>query len=191
MTKQLLTALKFLLIMTLLTGIFYPVLMTGAAKVIFPEKANGSLLRKDGKILGSKFIAQKFDNNKYFWSRPSAINFNPVPSGASNFGPTSKELVSQVNKRRKIFIAANNIVDTTALPAEMLFASASGLDPHISPYAALLQVKRIARTRHFNIDQVKRLNDLIRHSTEKRQFGILGEERINVLLLNIGLDEIK
>jgi potassium-transporting ATPase KdpC subunit len=191
MIKQLLTAFKFLLIITLLTGIFYPVLLTGAAQVIFPEKANGSLLRKDGKILGSKFIAQKFDNNKYFWSRPSAIDFNPVPSGASNYGPTSRELVSLVNNRRKIFIEANNIADTITLPAEMLFASASGLDPQISPDAALLQVKRIARTRHFNKGQVQRLNDLIRQSTEKRQFGILGEDRINVLLLNIGLDEIK
>lgn len=191
MKTQISIAIKFLLIMTLLTGIVYPVLMTGITQVAFPEKANGSFIKKDGKILGSKLIGQKFDSSAYFWSRPSAIDYNPVPSGASNFGPTNTKLSGMVNERRKTFITVNNIQDTTSLPGEMLFASASGLDPHTSVVAVLLQVKRIAMVRHFNDSQEQRLNDLIRQNTEKRQYGILGEERINIILLNIGLDEIK
>ena len=191
MRTQISIAFKFLLIMTLLTGIVYPLFMTGIAQVAFPEKANGSFIKKDGEILGSRLIGQKFDSSAYFWSRPSAIDYNPVPSAASNFGPTSVKLLIQVNERRKIFNTGNNIQDTTSIPGEMLFASASGLDPHTSVDAVLLQVKRIATVRHFNNSQEQRLNDLIRQNTEKRQFGILGEERINILRLNIGLDGIK
>jgi len=191
MRKQILIAIKFLLIMTLLTGIIYPILITGIAQVAFPEKANGSFIKKDGKILGSKLIGQKFDSSAYFWSRPSAIDYNTVPSGASNFGPTSIKLVSQVNERRKTFITGNNLQDTTSIPGEMLFASASGLDPHTSLEAVLLQVKRIAAVRHFNSRQEQSLHDLIMRNREKRQYAILGEERINIVQLNIGLDEIK
>jgi K+-transporting ATPase ATPase C chain len=191
MKTQISIAFKLLLVMTLLTGIIYPVLMTGIAQITFPEKANGSLIRKDGKILGSKLIGQKFDSSAYFWSRPSATDYSTVPSGASNFGPTSAKLVSLVNERRKIFIAGNNLPDTTSLPGEMLFASASGLDPHTSPDAVRLQVSRIARIRHLSNSQENRLNELIRQNTEKRQYGILGEERINIFQLNMGLDEIK
>jgi potassium-transporting ATPase KdpC subunit len=184
-------ALKLLLIMTLLTGIIYPVLMTGIAQISFPEKANGSFIRRDGKIIGSTLIGQKFDSSAYFWSRPSAIDYNPVPSGASNFGPTSRKLFSMVSERRKIFITGNNLTDTASLPGEMLFASASGLDPHTSPDAVRLQINRIVRVRHFNHSQENRLNELILQNTEKRQYGILGEERINIMVLNMGLDEIK
>jgi potassium-transporting ATPase KdpC subunit len=190
MKTQISIAFKFLLIMTLLTGIIYPVFLTGIAQLIFPAKANGSFLIKDGKILGSTLIGQKFDSPAYFWSRPSAIDYNPVPSGASNFGPTSAKLVSLVNERRKTFIASNNLKDTTPIPEEMIFSSASGLDPHSSPDAVLLQVKRIVAVRHFNSSQEQRLNKLIRQNTEKRQFGFLGEERINIFLLNVGLDGI-
>jgi len=177
--------------MTLLTGVFYPLILTGIAQVAFPQKANGSFIRKDGKILGSRLIGQKFDSNAYFWSRPSAIDYNPVPSGASNLGPTSKKLFSQANDRRNDFIKGNNLQYTSSIPGEMLFASASGLDPHTSLDAVLLQVKRIAAVRHFNNSQEKKLNDLIRQNTEKRQYRILGEERINIVELNIGLDAIK
>jgi potassium-transporting ATPase KdpC subunit len=191
MRTQFNIALRFLLVMTVLTGIVYPVLITGIAQAVFPGKANGSIIRMNGKIIGSKLIGQKFDSSSYFWSRPSATDYNPVPSGASNFGPTSRNLVSLVDKRSKTFLTANTLQSTLSLPTEMLFASASGLDPHISVIAARLQVKRIAAARHFNKDQEQRVNDLIRKNTENRQFGILGEERINVFLLNIGLDEIK
>ena len=177
--------------MTILTGILYPVLMTGIAQVAFPAKANGSFILKDGKILGSELIGQKFDSSAYFWSRPSAIDYNPVPSGASNFGPTSAKLASLVNQRRKTFITGNNIQDTTSIPGEMIFASGSGLDPHTSPEAVLMQVKRIARVRHFNNSQEQKMIELITQNTEKRQFKILGNERINILRLNIELDGIK
>ena len=176
--------------MTLLTGIIYPVFLTGIAQLAFPAKANGSFLIKDGKILGSTLIGQKFDSSAYFWSRPSAIDYNPIPSAASNFGPTSAKLVSLVNERRKTFMTGNNLKDTTPIPEEMIFSSSSGLDPHTSPEAVRLQVKRIAAVRHFNSSQEQRLNDLIRQNTEKRQYGLLGEERINIFLLNVGLDGI-
>jgi K+-transporting ATPase ATPase C chain len=184
-------AFKFLVIMTFLTGILYPYFVTGISQTVFSAKANGSLLMKNGKIIGSKLIGQKFDSSAYFWSRPSATDYNPVPSGASNFGPTSTKLSGLVKEREKTFIEGNNLEDGTPLPIEMLFASGSGLDPHTSPDAVRMQVKRIVTARHFNSRQEQHLNDLIRRNTEKRQFGILGEERINIFLLNIDLDSIK
>lgn len=177
--------------MILLTGVAYPIFLTGIAQVAFPEKANGSLTWKDGKIIGSELIGQKFDSPAYFWSRPSETDYNPVPSGASNLGPTSAKLLHQVNERRKTFIAGNNLQDTTTIPAEMLFASGSGLDPHVSVDAALLQVNRIVKIRQLNTIQEKELYDLIRKNTQKRQYGLFGEERINVFQLNIKLDGIK
>ncbi|MCX6256977.1 MAG: potassium-transporting ATPase subunit KdpC [Bacteroidia bacterium] len=188
MKTQTITALKILLIMTVLTGIIYPLCMTGLAQLIFPYRANGSLLKRDGKIIGSELIGQKSDSIKYFWSRPSAIDYNPVPSGASNFGPTSAQLKKQVVQRRKVFAEKNLVPDTTAIPKEMIFASASGLDPHISPEAALLQVERIARARNFDISQKQKLIKCINELTEYPQFFCLGEKRINVLMLNLTLD---
>jgi potassium-transporting ATPase KdpC subunit len=190
MKTQTITALKFLLIMTLLTGIIYPLLMTGIAQIAFPSKSNGSLILKDGKVIGSELIGQKFDSSIYFWSRPSAIGYNPIPSGASNFGPTSDTLKKQVEARRILFAKMNSIEDVLSIPKEMIFASGSGLDPHISPGAALLQVERIAKARQFDASQKQRLLQSIRDLTEKPQFLILGEVRINVLNLNIELDKI-
>lgn len=177
--------------MTLLTGIVYPVFITGLAQLAFPGKANGSLIIKDGKIRGSKLIGQKFDSISYFWSRPSAIDYKPIPSGASNLGPMSTELKNQVNDRRRQFLAVNYMQDNGYIPAEMLFASASGLDPHASPDAVLLQVNRITQARHFDNVRKQKLYELIEQHTEKPQFGILGEERINIFLLNMDLDGIK
>lgn len=144
MKTQTVIALKFLLIMTLLTGIIYPLLMTGLAQLSYPFKANGSLIMKGGKIIGSELIGQKFDSSIYFWSRPSAIGYNPVQSGASNFGPTSDTLRKSVNARRHLFAKMNSTPEGTEIPKEMIFASGSGLDPHISPQGALLQVNRVA-----------------------------------------------
>jgi K+-transporting ATPase, C subunit len=190
MKKQTIIALKFLLVMTVLTGIIYPLVMTGLAQLSFPSKANGSLIKKDGKIIGSKLIGQKFDSTIYFWSRPSAIDYNPIPSGASNLGPTSDKLKKQVVERRILFATMNTIVDTTAIPKEMLFASASGLDPHISQKAALLQVDRIAKARNFNAIQKQNLVQSVINITETPQFLVLGEERVNVLILNLELDKL-
>ena len=189
MKTQTIIALKFLLVMTVLTGIIYPLFMTGVAQLAFPAKANGSLLMKDGKIIGSELIGQKFDSSIYFWSRPSAIGYNPIPSGASNYGPTSDTLKKQVVERRIFFATKNSMTDITAIPKEMIFASGSGLDPHISPEAALLQVERITKERHFNNSQKEHLLRRIGELTEMPQFSFLGEDRINVLVLNLELNK--
>jgi potassium-transporting ATPase KdpC subunit len=190
MKTQISISLKFLLVMTILAGIIYPLLMTGLAQLCFNSNANGSLIRKEGKVIGSKLIGQKFDSAVYFWSRPSSIDYNPVPSGASNYGPTSDTLKKLVTSRRVSFARINLLTDVMKVPKEMIFASGSGLDPDISPQGALLQVDRIVRERHFNESQHEKLLSLIKGLTEKPQYLLFGEERINVLLLNIALDEI-
>ena len=190
MKTQTIIALKFLLVMTILTGIIYPLVMTGIAQVAFPSKSNGSLILKDGKVIGSELIGQKFDSTIYFWSRPSAIGYNPVPSGASNYGPTSDTLKKLVNARKEYFAKNNSVSNLTDVPLEMIFASGSGLDPHISPAAAQFQIERIALARHFDNSQKQKLVETVKSLTENPQFLILGEERINVLKLNIELDKI-
>lgn len=191
MKAQIFTALKILLAMTILTGIIYPLFMTAIAQLTYPSKANGSLIMKDGKIAGSELIGQKFDSSIYFWSRPSAIGYDPVPSGASNLGPTSDTLKQQVNARRVLFAEMNSVNDLMAVPKEMIFASGSGLDPHISPEAAMMQVERISEARHFDSNQKQQLLSIIKDLTEKPQFLILGEPRINVLKLNLELNKIE
>ena len=146
---------------------------------------------KDGKILGSELIGQKFDSTIYFWSRPSAIGYNPIPSGASNYGPTSDILKKQVTARRILFATKNSIKDITGVPKEMIFASGSGLDPHISPEAAVLQVQRVATARNFNETQKQKLLRLIRDKTDEPQFFLFGEPRINVFELNLAVDNIR
>jgi K+-transporting ATPase ATPase C chain len=190
MKTQSIIALKFLVAMTVLTGVVYPLVMTGIAQIAFPSKSNGSLLVINNKVIGSELIGQKFDCTVYFWSRPSAIGYNPVPSGASNFGPTSDTLRKLVEARRELFGKMNSVNDISSVPKEMIFASASGLDPHISPEAAYMQVNRIAKARNFTEDQKEKLLKKIKTLTEHPQFLFLGEERINVLILNIELDNI-
>jgi K+-transporting ATPase ATPase C chain len=191
MKTQTIIALKFLLVMTVLTGFIYPFFMTGVAQLAFPAKANGSLIMKDGKIIGSELIGQKFDSSIYFWSRPSAIDYNPIPSGASNLGPTSVKLKKQVAERRRLFATNNSIADTSTIPKEMLFASASGLDPDISPESALLQLKRVAMAKSLNEAQIQKVEQLIKNKTKEPQFLLFGEPRINVFELNLALDSIK
>jgi len=189
--KTLSIALKIFLVFTILTGVIYPLVVTGIAQVVFPHQANGSLILKDNKIIGSELIGQQFDSTIYFTSRPSAIGNNPLPSGGSNYGLTSVKLKAQVTERKSKFIAFNQLNKTTEVPSEMLFASASGLDPHISPIAAELQINRIATARHFNNVQKERLKTLVEKTSEAPQLACLGENRVNVLLLNIALDKIK
>ncbi len=190
MKTQTLIAIRFLVVMTILAGIVYPLVMTGIAQVSFPSKANGSLIIKDGNIIGSELIGQKFDSSIYFWSRPSATGYNPIPSGASNYGPTSDTLRKLVSARRDLFSKANSITDIQSVPKEMVFASASGLDPQISPEAALMQVTRVATERHFTNSQKETLITEINHLTQDPQYLLLGERRINVLILNLTLDNI-
>jgi potassium-transporting ATPase KdpC subunit len=191
MFKVFLTSFKVLLIFTFITFFVYHLVITGISQIFFKDKANGSMIIKDNRIIGSSLIGQKFNDDKYFWSRPSAIDYNPVPSGGSNLGPTSNILKGQVSERKILFIKKNILPSSTEVPSEMLFASASGVDPHISTAAAFLQVERICRARNFNNFQKKKLINLIEEKTELPLFGFLGEERINVLALNIDLDNIK
>lgn len=189
--KTLLISLKIFFFFTVLTGIVYPLFVTGIAQSAFPSKANGSLIVKDNKTVGSELIGQQFDSTIYFTSRPSAVSYNPLPSGGSNYGLTNVKLKNLVTERKQQFIAFNQLDSLTVIPSEMLFASASGLDPHISSKAASMQVERIAKVRNLDNDQKQRLLQLIDELSEKPAFRILGGERINVLLLNLKLDEIK
>jgi K+-transporting ATPase ATPase C chain len=186
--KSFITALKIFLVLTVLTGIIYPVIVTGIAQVAFPVKANGSLISADRKTIGSELIGQEFDSAIYFSSRPSIIYYNPLPSGGSNYGLTNSKLKNLVSERRKQFLAFNQLDSLTDIPSEMLFASASGLDPHISQKAAFLQVDRVANARNFNAAQKQNLVQMIKSLTETPQFIVLGKERVNVLLLNLELN---
>ena len=188
--KTLLISLKIFLFFTVLTGILYPLLVTGIAQITFPAKANGSLILKNHQVIGSELIGQRFDSVVYFSSRPSAIAYNPMPSGGSNFGLTNAKLKHSVDSLRSQFIIFNQLDNNTSIPSEMLFASASGLDPHISQEAALLQVDRIVKARSFNSDARQQILQSVKRMTEAPQFLFLGEERINVLSLNIELDKI-
>lgn len=190
MKTQILIAIKIFALFTILLGLIYPLLITGIAQLTFPEKANGSLIIQDNKVIGSELIGQKFDTIIYFSSRPSATGYNLLPSGGSNLGPTSSQLKQQVADRTTLWVKSNPTSDPENIPAEMLFASASGLDPHISPIAALFQVDRIADVRKLNSEQKQKLLLSIKELSEAPQFGFLGEARINVLLLNIELDKL-
>jgi K+-transporting ATPase ATPase C chain len=189
--KSLIISLKIFLFFTILTGIIYPLLVTGIAQLVFPAKANGSLIVKGNKTIGSELIGQQFNSPIYFSSRPSAVSYNPLPSGGSNYGLTNVKLKKFVDSCKTQFLAFNQLNNLTVIPSEMLFASASGLDPHVSPQAALLQVDRIAKARSFSDLQKQKLVRCIKDLTEPPQFLCLGEERINVLLLNLATDKIQ
>ncbi|MGZ3723404.1 MAG: potassium-transporting ATPase subunit KdpC [Bdellovibrionales bacterium] len=185
--KNLISSLRLLLFMTVLVGFVYPFAITSLAQIFFKAQAGGSLIAKDGNTVGSKLIAQKFSKPGYFWSRPSAVDFNPLPSGGSNLGQANATLKTQVEERRTALKSANPRQGDQPVPQDLLFASGSGLDPHISPEAADYQVARVAQARLLNAQQVK---SLVEAATEKRQFGFLGEPRVNVLKLNLALDSL-
>jgi K+-transporting ATPase ATPase C chain len=175
-----LQSLRIYIVLTLLTGIIYPLAMTGVAQLLFPRQANGSRLVENGKLLGSDLLAQKFDSPRYFWPRPSAADYATVASGASNKGPTSADLKKMIDERRAKFGAD--------APVDLLTASGSGLDPHISPEAARLQIPRVAAARDTSIDKISALVD---QTIERPQLGFLGEPRVNVLELNLALDQLR
>jgi K+-transporting ATPase ATPase C chain len=181
------TALVMLIALSVLTGLVYPAVVTGIAQLVFPRQANGSLIVKDGKVLGSSLIGQPFDDPKYFWGRPSATSpfpYNAAASSGSNQGPTNPALHDAVKGRVEALRAADP-GNTSPVPVDLVTASGSGLDPHISPAAALYQVGRVARTRKLDEAVVR---DLVGQHTEGRQWGVLGEPRVNVLTLNLALD---
>lgn len=188
--KSLISSLKVLIIFTVMLGLIYPLVIYAIGQIFFYNKSNGSLYIKNGVVKGSYLIAQNFESEKYFWSRPSAVDYNPMPSGASNLGLTSKDLFMQYEKRKNNFVQKNFLGAQTELPMEMLFASGSGVDPHISKVSADLQVERISKVRNFDKLHKEKLNSLIDSLTEYPQFGILGSEVVNVLELNIKLDEL-
>jgi potassium-transporting ATPase KdpC subunit len=188
--KIIIVSIKFLLLMTLLTGIVYPIFIFGIAKIVFPGKSSGSFIELNGNIIGSELIAQKFESAVYFQSRPSAIDYQPMPSGASNFGPTSRKLKDISDSLKKSYIKKNNLPENINVPTDAVFTSGSGIDPHISPENAMLQIDRIANERGFNENKKKELKNLIKKLGENPQFGFLGESRINVLVLNLELDKL-
>lgn len=175
-------ALRLMFFLTLLTGVVYPLLVTAVGSTLFPEKAGGSLVTRKGQVVGSLLLGQKFESPRNFHSRPSAIDFNPVPSGGTNLSPISVKLKESVEG----LIASLG----EKAPKDLLFASASGVDPHISPEAALFQVESVAKARGFDAQKVNQLRTLVENSIEPRDIGFLGEETVNVLELNLALDQM-
>jgi len=196
MLREIRPAIVLLLVLTAITGLAYPLAMTGVAGMLFPAKAQGSLIEKDGKVVGSALIGQEFKDDKYFHGRPSATlapdpndstktvsaPYNAANSGGSNLGPTSKALADRLKEDVDKLKAEN---PNAAVPVDLVTTSASGLDPDISPEAAQFQVPRVARARNMPDDQVRQL---VASSTQGRLLGLLGEPRVNVLALNLALD---
>ena len=184
--KQIYPAVAFTVVLTLLLGVAYPLVVTGLAYAIFPAKAQGSLIEKDGKIVGSRLIGQPFTGPGYFHSRPSAAGsgYDGAASAGTQLGPTSQKLFETNVKTAADALHEEN--PNLPIPVDLVTASASGLDPHITPAAAAFQIPRVARERAISEEEVRRL---VREHTEGRQFGLLGEPRVNVLELNLALDE--
>lgn len=196
MKTQIRPALTMLLVFTVITGVIYPLVVTGIAQVVFPHQANGSLIVVDGKTYGSELIGQQFDDPKYFWGRLSATGTFPynaynadnlTGSSGSNYGPMNQALLDMVQARVDALHAADP-ENTLPIPVDLVTASGSGLDPHISVAAALYQVSRVASARGLDEAQV---TSLVEEYTEGRQFGIFGEPRVNVLFLNLALDGLQ
>jgi K+-transporting ATPase ATPase C chain len=189
MIRQLLSEIRpglvLFLLLSLLTGLVYPAVTTGIARVALPREANGSLIERNGKIVGSELIAQPFTSSRYFWPRPSGCGYNGAASSGSNLAPSNPALADAVKTRVADF-HTSDALNLAPVPPDLALASGSGLDPHITVEGALWQVPRIARERGLAEDEVRKL---VARQTEGRTFGVLGEKRVNVLRLNIALDE--
>jgi K+-transporting ATPase ATPase C chain len=190
MIKVITQSIRQTLVWTIITGVLYPLAITTIAQLAFRDRANGSLVERDGKIVGSAFLAQPFQGPRYFWPRPSAASYGTGPSGltassGSNHGPTSAQLQTDVRNNAKALREAHKLAADSPVPADLVFASASGVDPHISPAAARFQIARVAAARGMSEPQVRALVDKF---IEPPQWGFLGEARVNVLLLNLALD---
>ena len=182
-------AVTLFILLSVITGLIYPLLVTGIGQALFPQQAAGSLIERDGKLIGSRLIGQNFTDPKYFWGRPSATGpypYNAAASGGSNLGPLNPALKEAVESRVKALRIADP-GNAAPVPVDLVTASASGLDPHISPAAAEYQVTRVARARGLAPETVR---NLVTQQTENRQWGIFGEPRVNVLELNLALDPL-
>lgn len=193
--QAVLPSIRMLFVLMLITGVLYPLAVFGIGQLVFPAQSNGSLLQRDGGVVGSSLIGQLTGGDAYFWPRPSAVGYLDgstagalVASGGSNLGPTSAVLMQQIQDRTETFRLLNGLAADAATPADMVTASGSGLDPHISPEAALAQVGRVAAAR--SLDNA-RVRALVQEHTEARQLGILGDPRVNVLELNLALDQLQ
>lgn len=179
--------LRLFIWMTVLTGLLYPALITVVNRLAFKQKSEGSLITIDGRVVGSKFLAQKFSSDRYFWPRPSAIDYNPLPSGGSNLAPTSALLKKHVEERAAILAQSHGITNIASIPSSLLFASGSGLDPHLPIEAVYFQIDRVAKARNMDTIEGKRqirvlVDSLVHHQIAKY---------INILMLNIELDNLK
>ncbi|AEF16901.1 MULTISPECIES: potassium-transporting ATPase subunit KdpC [Thermoanaerobacterium] len=189
--NAILKSLILLIVLSVFTGLLYPLTITGIAQLIFPHQANGSLIYKDGQAVGSSLIGQQFSDPKYFHGRPSSAGesgYDATSSSASNLGPTNKLLIEKVEKLAQQVREENGLKSNTAVPSDIITSSASGLDPDISIEAALMQIPRIAKARGISEEKLK---NLVNEHITGRQLGILGEPRVNVLELNIALDNLK
>jgi K+-transporting ATPase ATPase C chain len=184
--KHIYPAVALTIVLTVLVGIVYPFIMTGLSQLLFNEKARGSLIEREGKVIGSRLIGQPFNGAGYFHSRPSAAGsgYDATASGGTNLGPTSKQLFEEQVKRRSKQLRTENL--NAEIPVDLITSSGSGLDPDISPAAAEFQIPRVARERGISENE---LRELVHRHTEGRQFGVLGEARVNVLELNLALDK--
>lgn len=187
MKTYILPSLKLTVVLIVLCSVLYPLLIAGIAKTA-PGEGKGETLEVNGKVVGYANIGQKFTDDKYFWSRPSAVNYNAAGSGGSNKGPSNPDYLKEVQSRIDSFMVHNPEIKKEDIPADLVTASGSGLDPNISTQAAMVQVKRIAKTRTISEDKIKQL---VENNIEKPLLGMFGPEKINVLKLNIALDQLK
>jgi K+-transporting ATPase ATPase C chain len=191
MLRQLATAVCMLVVLTLVTGVIYPMAMTGMAQVLFPYQAQGSLVIKNGELVGSKLIGQQFKEPGYFHGRPSAAGqdgYDATSSGGSNLGPTNKKLIDTVQDNVKAVREENGLIIDSVVPADLVTASASGLDPDISVEGAYIQINRIAQARGMSVDVVRQL---VKSTHQSRLWGLFGDPRVNVLALNLALDGVQ
>lgn len=183
--KYFIPAIRFKIFMTILLGLIYPFAMTTVSQAVFPTQANGEFVSRGGQVVGSLKIAQKFEKPEYFWPRPSAIDYNPLPSGGSNLGQASAGL-KKAYAERKAKLKAAHPEQSGEPPQDLLFASGSGLDPHISPASAEYQMQRVAKVRRLDLNQIR---ELILQASTASQVEIFGEPTVNVLALNLSLDK--